>query len=89
MKINCFEIKDTFQSIFFLFQLQELTSSPYVFLIPLFPSSEEGLIQVVGDRKLDKEIRFSVSYKIRKYNTRNSEFYETECFYIGKHKNRT
>lgn len=29
--------------------------------MPLLPSSEEGLIQVIGDRKLDKEIRFSVS----------------------------
>lgn len=41
-------------------QLQELTNSPYVFLVPLLPSSEEGLIQVIGDKKLDKEIRFSV-----------------------------
>ncbi|KAJ6646421.1 hypothetical protein Bhyg_01632, partial [Pseudolycoriella hygida] len=40
--------------------LQELTNSPYVFIVPLLPSSEEGLIQVISDRKLDKEIRFSV-----------------------------
>lgn len=43
------------------FQLKKLTKSPYVFLVPILHSSEEGLIQVINDNVLDKEIRFSVS----------------------------
>lgn len=38
-----------------------MTGAPYVFLIPLLAASEEGLIQVIGDKVLEKEIRFSVS----------------------------
>uniref|UniRef100_A0A182NTS1 Uncharacterized protein n=1 Tax=Anopheles dirus TaxID=7168 RepID=A0A182NTS1_9DIPT len=40
--------------------LKALTRSPYVFLVPILHSSEEGLIQVINDNVLDKEIRFSL-----------------------------
>ncbi|XP_041775595.1 cGMP-dependent 3',5'-cyclic phosphodiesterase-like isoform X2 [Anopheles merus] len=40
--------------------LKALTRSPYVFLVPILHSSEEGLIQVINDNVLEKEIRFSV-----------------------------
>lgn len=43
-------------------QLQHLTGAGTVFFVPLLPSSEEGVIQVVGERRLPKEIRFAVSY---------------------------
>lgn len=33
----------------------------HVFMIPLIPDTNEGLIQVINDRVLEKEIRFSVS----------------------------
>lgn len=45
----------------FHFQLKNLLNAPFVFLVPLLPSSDEGLIQVVNDQILEKEIRFSVS----------------------------
>ncbi|XP_058446873.1 cGMP-dependent 3',5'-cyclic phosphodiesterase-like [Malaya genurostris] len=41
--------------------LKTLTKSPYVFLVPILHSSEEGLIQVINDNILDKEIRFSIN----------------------------
>lgn len=41
--------------------LKEILDVPYVFMVPLLPESNEGLIQVVNDRLLDKELRFSVS----------------------------
>lgn len=41
--------------------LKERTKSPYVFLVPILPTSEEGLIQVINDNVLDKEIRFSIN----------------------------
>nr|XP_029715884.1 uncharacterized protein LOC115259447 [Aedes albopictus] len=41
--------------------LKKLTKSPYVFLVPILHSSEEGLIQVINDNVLDKEIRFSIN----------------------------
>lgn len=41
--------------------LQDVTGSPYVFLIPLLGGSEEGLIQVIGEKILEKEIRFSIT----------------------------
>uniref|UniRef100_A0A1Q3FUB5 Phosphodiesterase n=2 Tax=Culex tarsalis TaxID=7177 RepID=A0A1Q3FUB5_CULTA len=41
--------------------LRELTGSPCVFLVPILSSSEEGLIQVINDNVLDKEIRFSIN----------------------------
>lgn len=41
--------------------LKELLDTPYVMMVPLLPASEEGLIQVVNDQILEKEIRFSVS----------------------------
>ncbi|XP_062545703.1 cGMP-dependent 3',5'-cyclic phosphodiesterase-like [Armigeres subalbatus] len=41
--------------------LQKLTESPCVFLVPILHSSEEGLIQVINDNVLDKEIRFSIN----------------------------
>lgn len=41
--------------------LKGLLETPYVLMVPLLPSSEEGLIQVVNDQTLEKEIRFSVS----------------------------
>lgn len=44
--------------------LKELLDTPYVLIVPLLPSSEEGLIQVVNDRVLEKEIRFSVSFHL-------------------------
>lgn len=42
--------------------LRELFDAPYVLMVPLLPASEEGLIQVVNDQVLEKEIRFSVSF---------------------------
>uniref|UniRef100_A0A182RMD0 Phosphodiesterase n=1 Tax=Anopheles funestus TaxID=62324 RepID=A0A182RMD0_ANOFN len=41
--------------------LKALTRSPYVFLVPILHSSEEGLIQVINDNVLEKEIRFSIN----------------------------
>ncbi|XP_053665971.1 cGMP-dependent 3',5'-cyclic phosphodiesterase-like [Anopheles marshallii] len=41
--------------------LKALTKSPYVFLVPILHSSEEGLIQVINDNVLEKEIRFSIN----------------------------
>lgn len=41
--------------------LKEQLDASYVLMVPVLPSSEEGLIQVVNDRVLEKEIRFSVS----------------------------
>ncbi|XP_053697304.1 cGMP-dependent 3',5'-cyclic phosphodiesterase-like [Sabethes cyaneus] len=41
--------------------LKALTKSPYVFLVPILHSSDEGLIQVINDNILDKEIRFSIN----------------------------
>lgn len=44
--------------------LKELLAVPYVFMVPLLTldsNQTEGLIQVVNDRVLDKELRFSVS----------------------------
>jgi hypothetical protein len=41
--------------------LKELLETPHVFMVPLLQESQEGLIQVVNDRQLDKEFRFSVS----------------------------
>lgn len=41
--------------------LRELTGSPCVFLVPILNSSEEGLIQVINDNVLDKELRFSIN----------------------------
>lgn len=46
--------------------LKELLEAPYVLMVPLLPTSEEGLIQVVNGQILEKEIRFSVS--IHKYS---------------------
>lgn len=51
----------TLQSIINIY-LKELLDAPYVLMVPLLPSSEEGLIQVVNDEIIEKEIRFSVSY---------------------------
>lgn len=44
---------------------RKILNVPYVFMVPLltFPESNEGLIQVINDRVLEKEIRFSVSKK--------------------------
>lgn len=42
--------------------LKELLDAPFVLIVPLLPPSEEGLIQVVNDQVLEKEIRFSVSF---------------------------
>lgn len=42
--------------------LKELLGAEYVLMVPLLPSSEEGLIQVVNDQILEKEFRFSVSF---------------------------
>lgn len=42
--------------------LKDLLETPYVLMVPLLPPSEEGLIQVVNDQVLEKEIRFSVSF---------------------------
>lgn len=49
--------------------LKDLLEVEYVFQVPLLPSNEEdtqeqseGLIQVVNDRFLEKEFRFSVSH---------------------------
>lgn len=42
--------------------LKDLLQTPYVLMVPLLPPSEEGLIQVVNDQVLEKEIRFSVSF---------------------------
>jgi hypothetical protein len=41
--------------------LKEILDVPYVFMVPLLRESNETLIQVVNDRRLDKELRFSVS----------------------------
>ncbi|XP_058058564.1 cGMP-dependent 3',5'-cyclic phosphodiesterase-like [Anopheles bellator] len=41
--------------------LRALTRSAYVFLVPILHSSEEGLIQVINDNVLEKEIRFSIN----------------------------
>ncbi|XP_049549146.1 cGMP-dependent 3',5'-cyclic phosphodiesterase-like isoform X1 [Anopheles darlingi] len=41
--------------------LRALTKSAYVFLVPILHSSEEGLIQVINDNVLEKEIRFSIN----------------------------
>ena len=44
--------------------LKKLLKVEHVLLVPVLPSSSttsEGLIQVVNDRKLEKEFRFSVS----------------------------
>jgi RNA polymerase-interacting CarD/CdnL/TRCF family regulator len=41
--------------------LKELLETPHVLMVPLLQESQEGLIQVVNDRTLDKEFRFSVS----------------------------
>lgn len=49
------------QSIINLY-LKELLGAKYVLMVPLLPSSEEGLIQVVNDQILEKEFRFSVSF---------------------------
>lgn len=50
----------TLQSIINVY-LKELLDVPHVLMVPLLPSSGEGLIQVVNDQKLEKEFRFSVS----------------------------
>lgn len=42
--------------------LKDLLGAPYVLIVPLLPESQEGLIQVVNDQILEKEIRFSVSF---------------------------
>lgn len=46
--------------------LKKLLHVPHVFMVPIvdssLPESNEGLIQVVNDRVLEKEIRFSVSH---------------------------
>lgn len=42
-------------------QLTRVTGAEYVFLLPILTSNDEGLIQVVGDRILAKEMRFAVS----------------------------
>ncbi|CAD7085831.1 unnamed protein product [Hermetia illucens] len=55
--------------------LQEMTGAPYVFLIPLLAASEEGLIQVIGDKVLEKEIRFSItSNDIKGVSTHGFQF---------------
>jgi hypothetical protein len=41
--------------------LKELLETPHVLMVPLLQDSQEGLIQVVNDRILEKEFRFSVS----------------------------
>lgn len=40
--------------------LKNLLDTPHVIIVPLLPESEEGLIQVINDRVLEKEFRFSV-----------------------------
>lgn len=50
--------------------LKELLDVPHVLMVPLLPSSGEGLIQVVNDTKLEKEFRFSVSYETLHSNRR-------------------
>lgn len=50
----------TLQSIINVY-LKEILDVPHVLMVPLLPSSGEGLIQVVNDQKLEKEFRFSVS----------------------------
>lgn len=58
--------------------LKELLEAPYVLMVPLLPSSEEGLIQVVNDRVLEKEIRFSVSFLYHvKVKKKRSEFFRS------------
>lgn len=47
------------QSIINLY-LKELLGTPYVLIVPLLPSSEEGLIQIINDQPLEKEFRFTV-----------------------------
>lgn len=42
-------------------QIRGVTGAKYVFLVPILTSNDEGLIQVVGDRILDKGMRFAVS----------------------------
>lgn len=43
--------------------LKDLLDAPFVLMVPLLPESEEGLIQVVNDQILEKEFRFSVSWR--------------------------
>lgn len=60
--------------------LKELLDTPYVLMVPLLPSSEEGLIQVVNDQILEKEFRFSVSEsraKLEKFSIQNSPINST------------
>lgn len=47
------------QSIINLY-LKDLLGAPFVLMVPLLPSSEEGLIQIVNDQPLEKEFRFTV-----------------------------
>ncbi|XP_055641018.1 cGMP-dependent 3',5'-cyclic phosphodiesterase-like isoform X2 [Toxorhynchites rutilus septentrionalis] len=54
--------------------LKHLTKSPYVFLVPILHSSEEGLIQVINDNILDKEIRFSINSSHLKYASQQNGY---------------
>lgn len=45
--------------------LKKSLEVPHVFMVPLLPESNEGLIQVINARVLEKEIRFSVSRRVK------------------------
>lgn len=42
-------------------QIASVTGAKYVFLVPILTTNDEGLIQVIGDRVLEKGMRFAVS----------------------------
>ncbi|XP_059616189.1 cGMP-dependent 3',5'-cyclic phosphodiesterase-like isoform X2 [Phlebotomus argentipes] len=75
----------------------DVTGAPVAFLVPLIPTSDEGLLQVVGGKVLDKEIRFSVTSddvnKVTKngfsflVNEKHNEFLEMIEKTIGKEQN--
>ncbi|XP_063702295.1 cGMP-dependent 3',5'-cyclic phosphodiesterase-like [Culicoides brevitarsis] len=60
--------------------LKTLTNASYVFLVPLLPPNNEGLIQVINDKILEKEVRFLVSSSdIHKITLKNANLNNGDC----------
>jgi hypothetical protein len=45
----------------FILQLKKQTGSSTVFLVPLLRETEEAMVQVIGEKILQQEMRFPVS----------------------------